>query len=352
MIIYDKRIPKTFDGANCIGITGENLAATQEFLIRGMCDITVDYYIHLRFADGSVNSVIPDSTTIDETGTKLVWKVRKNDIFMHGYFELQLEGQGENGYVFQTQIVTLYADESIPIEDKEYLNPNSETLKLREETQSILDETKLYQTKIDETKKLIEQSDITKKEDISNKVSISSQITDDAQNYPSIKYIKENYWSVADSYSSDEVDILLNAKADSKSLDERLIRMGNNINSKYDSANIESGSSTLTPYSSQTDKSKSAVCIYKKVGNTVFANISVVMNAGSLGANSTLHFIDLPFRHNSDTPVYFIGLNNKGNAFKGVVPKGSTWFQIMSTAAQTYTFADGEQLNFTLMYKI
>lgn len=77
MIIYDKRKPKTFDGANCVGITGENLAETQEFLIRGMCDITVDYFIHLRFADGSVNSVIPDSTAIDETGTKLVWKVRK-----------------------------------------------------------------------------------------------------------------------------------------------------------------------------------------------------------------------------------------------------------------------------------
>lgn len=41
MIIYDKRKPKTFDGANCVGITGENLAETQEFLIRGMCDITV-----------------------------------------------------------------------------------------------------------------------------------------------------------------------------------------------------------------------------------------------------------------------------------------------------------------------
>ena len=68
---------KNFDGANCVGITGENLAETQEFLIRGMCDITVDYFIHLRFADGSVNSVIPDSTAIDETGTKLVWKVRK-----------------------------------------------------------------------------------------------------------------------------------------------------------------------------------------------------------------------------------------------------------------------------------
>ena len=238
MIIYDKRKPKTFDGANCIGITGENLAETQEFLIRGMCDITLDYFIHLRFADGSVNSVIPDSTAIDETGTKLVWKVRKNDIFMHGYFELQLEGRGENGYVFQTQIVTLYADESIPIEDKEYLNPNSETLKLREETQKLLDETKLCRTEIDKTKKLIEQSDITKKEDNSNKVSDSSQITDYTRNYPSIKYLTDNYWDSADSYSSNEVDILLNAKADNKSLNERLVRMDMSIGSKYDSSNI------------------------------------------------------------------------------------------------------------------
>lgn len=214
MIIYDKRKPKTFDGANCVGITGENLAETQEFLIRGMCDITVDYTIHLRFADGSVNSVIPDSTAIDETGTKLVWKVRKNDIFMHGYFELQLEGRGENGYVFQTQIVTLYADESIPIEDKEYLNPNSETLKLREETQNLLDETKLCRTEIDKTKKLIEQSDITKKEDNSNKVSDSSQITDYTQNYPSIKYLEAYYLPASKSYGRDELDGMFAAKAD------------------------------------------------------------------------------------------------------------------------------------------
>lgn len=214
MIIYDKRKPKNFDGANCVGITGENLAETQEFLIRGMCDITVDYTIHLRFADGSVNSVIPDSTAIDETGTKLVWKVRKNDIFMHGYFELQLEGRGENGYVFQTQIVTLYADESIPIEDKEYLNPNSETLKLREETQKLLDETKLCRTEIDKTKKLIEQSDISKKEDNSNKVSDSSQITDYTQNYPSIKYLEAYYLPASKSYGRDELDGMFAAKAD------------------------------------------------------------------------------------------------------------------------------------------
>lgn len=95
MIIYDKRKPKNFDGANCVGITGENLAETQEFLIRGMCDITVDYFIHLRFADGSVNSVIPDSTAIDETGTKLVWKVRKTTFSCTAILNFSLKAEAK-----------------------------------------------------------------------------------------------------------------------------------------------------------------------------------------------------------------------------------------------------------------
>ena len=352
MIIYDKRKPKTFDGANCVGITGENLAETQEFLIRGMCDITVDYFIHLRFADGSVNSVIPDSTAIDETGTKLVWKVRKNDIFMHGYFELQLEGRGENGYVFQTQIVTLYADESIPIEDKEYLNPNSETLKLREDTQNLLDETKLCRTEIDKTKKLIEQSDITKKEDNSNKVSDSSQITDYTQNYPSIKYLTDNYWDSADSYSSNEVDILLNAKADNKTLNERLVRMDMSIGSKYDSANIESGTSKLTPYSTVTNKIKSASCMYKTIGDVVIVSATVKMNAVSLGGNSMCPLIDLPYKCISEDNVFCVGISNLGKLFKFAIPKNNTWLQFSTQDKTAYTFADGEQINVICLYKI
>lgn len=352
MIIYDKRKPKTFDGANCVGITGENLAETQEFLIRGMCDITVDYTIHLRFADGSVNSVIPDSTAIDETGTKLVWKVRKNDIFMHGYFELQLEGRGENGYVFQTQIVTLYADESIPIEDKEYLNPNSETLRLREETQKLLDETKLCRTEIDKTKKLIEQSDITKKEDNLNKVSDSSQITDYTQNYPSIKYLTDNYWDSADSYSSDEVDILLNAKADNKTLNERLVRMDMSIGSKYDSANIESGTSKLTPYSTVTNKIKSASCMYKTIGDVVIVSATVKMNAVSLAGNSMCPLIDLPYKCISEGNVFCVGISNLGKLFKFAIPKNNTWLQFSTQDKTAYTFADGEQINVICLYKI
>lgn len=214
MIIYNKRKPKAFDGTNCIGVTGENLAETQEFLINGITDITADYRIHLRFADGSVNSIIPDSTTVDRLGTKIVWKVKKNDIFMHGYFELQLEGRGENGSIFQTQIVTLYADESIPIEDREYLNPNSETLRLREEMLKTLTEAKNQQAKIDENRKIIEQSNLSLKENISNKLENRQQIVNQSENYPSIKYLEAYYLPASKSYGRDELDGMFAAKAD------------------------------------------------------------------------------------------------------------------------------------------
>lgn len=214
MIIYNKRKPKAFDGTNCIGVTGENLAETQEFLINGITDITADYRIHLRFADGSVNSIIPDSTTVDRLGTKIVWKVKKNDIFMHGYFELQLEGRGENGSIFQTQIVTLYADESIPIEDREYLNPNSETLRLREEMLKALTEAKNQQAKIDENRKIIEQSNLSLKENISNKLENRQQIVNQSENYPSIKYLEAYYLPASKSYGRDELDGMFAAKAD------------------------------------------------------------------------------------------------------------------------------------------
>lgn len=171
----------------------------------------------------------------------------------------------------------------------------------------------------------------------SNRVTdISKTIVDKSFAYPSVKYLEsyldEHYYAKNNLYTSDLIDVKLQTK--------------------YDSSNIESGISTLTPYSSQTDKSKSAVCTYKKVGDTLLATVTITLNAGTLGANSTLHFIDLPFRHNSDTPVYFTGISSKGGVFKGVVPKTSTWLSIMSTITQTYTFTDGEQLNFSLMYKI
>ena len=193
---------------------------------------------------------------------------------------------------------------------------------------------------------------LAKKEDNSNKVSDSSQITDYTQNYPSIKYLTDNYWDSADSYSSDEVDILLNAKADNKPLNERLARMDMSIGSKYDSSNIESGTSTLTPYSTVTDKIKSANCTYKTIGDIVIVSATVKMNAVSLGGNSMCPLIDLPYKCISEDNVFCVGISNLGKLFKFAIPKNNTWLQFSTQDKTAYTFADGEQINVICLYKI
>ena len=189
------------------------------------------------------------------------------------------------------------------------------------------------------------------KEDNSNKVSDSSQITDYTRNYPSIKYLTDNYWDSGDSYSSDEVDILLNAKADNKSLNERLVRMDMSIGSKYDSSNIELGTATLTPYSTQIDKIKSATCLYEKIGDIVIVNVTVIMNATSLGGTSTIALLNMPFSNKSDVIVHDIGISKNGGMFRGSVNK-SAWLQFTPLNKQAYNFVADEQVNFSLIYKI
>ena len=382
MIIYDKRKPKTFDGANCIGSTGENLATTQEFLISGMNDITVDYYIHLRFADGSVNSVIPDSVTVDKSGTKIVWKVKKNDIFMHGYFELQLEGRGENGYVFQTQIVTLYADESIPIEDKEYLNPNSETLKLREEVQKNLDETKNQQSKIDENRKIIEQSNLSLKENISNKIEDRRQIVNQSENYPSIKYLETYYLPATMSYECDELDEMFAAKADKATTIDgygitdaytkatvKLLLAGKldamsfdnepTLNSpcyltsgtvysaltkKFDNSNIETGKGNLAPAQAIYDGYEGSFN-YSKIGKTV----TVALNITTLIAGKNyVQFSGLPYTALTASRLSSIAVYTTANKLVNIRLDGS-WLYISSPST---TFADGEKINAIITYII
>ena len=382
MIIYDKRKPKTFDGANCIGITGENLATTQEFLISGMNDITVDYYIHLRFADGSVNSVIPDSVTVDKSGTKIVWKVKKNDIFMHGYFELQLEGRGENGYVFQTQIVTLYADESIPIEDKEYLNPNSETLKLREEVQKNLDETKNQQSKIDENRKIIEQSNLSLKENISNKIEDRRQIVNQSENYPSIKYLETYYLPATMSYECDELDEMFAAKADKATtidgygitdaytkatvklllagkLDAMSFDSEPTLNSpcyltsgtvysaltkKFDNSNIETGKGNLAPAQAIYDGYEGSFN-YVKIGKIV----TVALNITTLIAGKNyVQFAGLPYTALTANRLSSFVVYTTANKLVNIRLDGS-WLYINSPGT---TFAEGEKINAIITYII
>ena len=134
------------------------------------------------------------------------------------------------------------------------------------------------------------------------------------------------------SYSASEVDSLLA--------------------NKYDSSNIESGTSKLTPYSTVTDKIKSASCMYKTIGDIVIVSATVKMNAVSLAGNSMCPLIDLPYKCISEDNVFCVGISNLGKLFKFAIPKNNTWLQFSTQDKTAYTFADGEQINVICLYKI
>lgn len=121
---------------------------------------------------------------------------------------------------------------------------------------------------------------------------------------------------------------------------------------KYDSSNIESGTSTLTPYSTVADKIKSANCTYKTIGDIVIVSATVKMNAVSLAGNSMCPLIDLPYKCISENNVFCVGISNLGKLFKFSIPKNNTWLQFSTQDKTVYTFADGEQINVTCLYKI
>ncbi|MBT9621101.1 hypothetical protein GPK28_09125 [Ruminococcus bromii] len=100
---------------------------------------------------------------------------------------------------------------------------------------------------------------------------------------------------------------------------------------KYDSSNIELGTATLTPYSTQIDKIKSATCLYERIGDIVIVNVTVIMNATTLGGTSTIALLNRMFR--------------------GSVSK-SAWLQFTPLNKQAYNFVADEQVNFSLIYKI
>ena len=137
-----------------------------------------------------------------------------------------------------------------------------------------------------------------------------------------------------------------------QSTNTALSEVNNTLDLKYDSANIESGTSTLTPYSTVTDKIKSASCTYKTIGDVVIVSATVKMNAVSLGGNSMCPLIDLPYKCISEDNVFCVGISNLGKLFKFVIPKNNTWLQFSTQDKTAYTFADDEQINVICLYKI
>ena len=124
------------------------------------------------------------------------------------------------------------------------------------------------------------------------------------------------------------------------------------LDGKYDSSNIESGTSMLTPYSTVADKIKSASCTYKTIGDIVIVSATVKMNAATIGANSTYPLIGLPYKCISEDNVFCVGISNLGKVFKFAIPKNNTWLQFSTQDKTAYTFADGEQINVICSYKI
>ena len=218
---------------------------------------------------------------------------------------------------------------------------------------------------------------IADKEDNINKA-ITKSTNDDINTlkYPSLKYLYSYF------YDYNEIDNLLNNKADTtdittinsniSQLSTDITNINTNLENnyytrdtingirgsllsaislKYDSSNIELGTATLTPYSTLIDKIKSATCLYEKIGDIVIVNVTVIMNATSLGGTSSISLLNMPFSNKSDVIAYDIGVSKNGGMFRGSVNK-SAWLQFTPLNKQAYNFVADEHVNFSLIYKI
>lgn len=400
MIIFNKeKYEGTFLEEN-IGITGENLVNEVKFTVNGFAGKNITAAIHLRFSDGSVNSVAPQSVKVINNSTCLMWKISKNDIFCHGWVEVQLElRDGER--LLQTEIIRLFAGESLPIEDKEYNNPNSETLALRDEVQKLWAKTAEQNEKIEKNKRVIEQSDLSLKEDKQNKAVVKGDVT--AQSYASVEYLNNYY------YDAEEVDrqitdldetvtMKINLKADkadtlsgygitdaydktylNKALNNKLIKMPfdtvpaanspnyvtsgtlyssvNTLNqtiaknktaaesaiaAKYDSSNVESGTGSLTPGQAIYDGNEGSFN-YVKNGRVVTVSVNITKLVAD---KSYIQMAGLPFPAKSESRFSSTAVYSTTNKLKNIRLDGS-WLYINSP---TDKFTDDEKINFTITY--
>lgn len=393
MIIFNKeKYEGTFLEEN-IGITGENLVNEVEFTVNGFAGENITAAIHLRFSDGSVNSVAPQSVKVINNSTCLMWKISKNDIFCHGWVEVQLElRDGER--LLQTEIIRLFAGESLPIEDKEYNNPNSETLALRDEVQKLWAKTAEQNEKIEKTKRVIEQSDLSLKEDKQNKAVVKGDVT--AQSYASVEYLNNYYYDaeevdgqiteldesvslkvnlkadkattlagygIEDAYTKAFVSKALNYKLDKKPFDSEPTQASPNyvtsgtvygsistlksdvnkaLAAKYDRSNIESGTGSLTPGQATFDGNEGGFN-YVKNGKVVTVSVNITKLVAD---KSYIQMAGLPFPAKNESRFSGIAVYSTTNKLRNIRLDGS-WLYISSP---TDKFTDDEKINFTITY--
>lgn len=402
MIIFNKEKYEGIAAEDNAGIVGENLVSKVEFTVNDFVGKNTIAAIHLRFKDGSVNTVAPQTVKTVNNSTYIMWKIGKNDIFCHGWVEVQLELREEET-TLQTDIVRLFAGESIPIEDKGFTNPNSETLALRDEAKKCWDKIAEQNKQIENNIKVIADSDITLKEEKANKVTLKADVTEES--YPSVAYL-ENYYYDYDDVDDEiqklksSVDTKLNLKADkadtlagygitdaydktylNKALNNKLNKMPfdtvpaanspnyvtsgtvyNSVNSlrqtvaqnkadiekslanKYDAANNEIGSGELSPAQTIYEGSEGNF-VYAKNGDAVTVSVNIT---SMLADKNYLQMSGLPFPSKAESRLASIAVYSTKNNMRNVRIDGS-WIYI---SAPSDKFVEDEKMNFVVTYII
>lgn len=402
MIIFNKEKYEGIAAEDNAGIVGENLVSKVEFTVNDFVGKNTIAAIHLRFKDGSVNTVAPQTVKTVNNSTYIMWKIGENDIFCHGWVEVQLELREEET-TLQTDIVRLFAGESIPIEDKGFTNPNSETLALRDEAKKCWDKIAEQNKQIENNIKVIADSDITLKEEKANKVTLKADVTEES--YPSVAYLENYYYDYDDvddkiQNLKSSIDTKLNLKANKadtlagygitdaydktyldKALRDKLNKMPfdtvpkenspnyitsgtlyNSVNSlrqtvvqnkadiekslanKYDSSNIESGSGELSPALTIYEGSAGKF-VYVKNGKVVTVSVNIT---SMLADKHYFQMSGLPYAAKNESKLSSWSVYSTANKLRNVKIDGS-WIYISSPSDN---FAEGEKMNFIITYII
>lgn len=402
MIIFNKEKYEGIAAEDNAGIVGENLVSKVEFTVNGFVGKNTIAAIHLRFKDGSVNTVAPQTVKTVNNSTYIMWKIGKNDIFCHGWVEVQLELREEET-TLQTDIVRLFAGESIPIEDKGFTNPNSETLALRDEAKKCWDKIAEQNKQIENNIKVIADSDITLKEEKANKVTLKADVTEES--YPSVAYLENYYYDyddvddeiqnlkssidtklnlkadkadtlagygITDAYDKTYINRSLNYKLDKKPFDAvpaanspNYVTSGTVYNSvnllrqtvvqnkadiekslanKYDAANNEIGSGELSPAQTIYEGSEGNF-VYAKNGDAVTVSVNIT---SMLADKNYLQMSGLPFPSKAESRLASIAVYSTKNNLRNVRIDGS-WIYI---SAPSDKFVEDEKMNFVVTYII
>lgn len=120
------------------------------------------------------------------------------------------------------------------------------------------------------------------------------------------------------------------------------------LTGKYDASNVETGSGTLTPYTTSADIVKSADFTYQRVGRVVTVNVNIVFNAG---ANDGVRFTNLPYVcKNTVNPRGLCVSTAKTNRI-WAINRNDTMLNIISEGSSA-SYTDGETLAFMLSYLV